>query len=69
VIGDDVLITLKGSDGLGRLLRRLVGFDGHILRLLQYNPRLETDLALDRVAEIYPCVAWGVVDTLPEGVG
>jgi phage repressor protein C with HTH and peptisase S24 domain len=54
VVGDDVMIVLKGSDGMGCILRRLAGFDGTSLRLLQYNPRLETDLELDRVAEILP---------------
>lgn len=68
VIGDDVMIALKGSDGTGGIVRRLVGFDGTTLRLLQYNPRLEIDLALDRVAEIYPCVGCEAVVFAPEGV-
>lgn len=56
VIGDEVLIVRK-SDG-GCLVRRLVGFDGTSLRLLQHNPQLEAELPVDEVSELYPCVTY-----------
>jgi phage repressor protein C with HTH and peptisase S24 domain len=54
-IGDEVFI--RRIDG-GCLVRRLVGFDGRNLRLLQHTPRLETDLPVGVVSALYPCVTY-----------
>jgi phage repressor protein C with HTH and peptisase S24 domain len=56
VIGDDVLIIRAGDSEDGGLIRRLVGFDGRNLKLLQFNPKIEADLAITEVRAVYPCV-------------